>query len=230
MALKVIGAGVGRTGTLSLKLALERIGFGPCYHMLEVFGAARRNLPLWNEVVRGNPDWDTIFQGFSSTVDWPTCTWWRELADKYPDAKVVLSTRDPESWFASVNQTILSPENVAGFAAGPMAEFMHGAIHGAFGDRVADREFMVDWYKRREAEVIASLPPERLLVHRSRDGWEPLCKFLGVPVPAEPYPQVNSKEDMQTARSAFDLPNGPEGIEQFAAGYMGRMKAKAFDS
>jgi hypothetical protein len=225
MALKVIGAGLGRTGTLSLKLALEHLGFGPCYHMLEVMSAPETRLPQWIQVVRGNPDWDAIFDGFQSSVDYPTCTYWREQAKQFPDAKVVLSTRDPESWFNSVHSTILSPESVAGLKEGPLAEFMEGAIFRSFGDGINDRDFMVNYFRNWEASVIAALPPERLLVHRSADGWEPLCAFLGVPIPDQPYPRVNSTEDLSTfggvARVADDPAAG-------ARGYMAAMQEKAF--
>ena len=101
MTLKVIGAGLGRTATFSLKFALEHLGFGPCYHMSEVFAGARRNIGLWLDVVAGRPDWDALFEGFQSTTDYPACSYWRELADHYPDAKVILTVRDPDSWFDS---------------------------------------------------------------------------------------------------------------------------------
>src|SRR5512134_1982263 len=108
MALQVIGAGLGRTATLSLKFALEHLGFGPCYHMAEVFAGARRNIPLWLDVVQGKPSWNAVFEGYKSTTDYPACTYWRELAAFYPEAKVVLTTRDPDSWFESVSETIFS--------------------------------------------------------------------------------------------------------------------------
>ncbi|HEX7236426.1 MAG TPA: sulfotransferase, partial [Gammaproteobacteria bacterium] len=110
MALKVIGAGLGRTATFSLKFALEHVGLGPCYHMSEVFAGARRNVPLWLDVVRGKPDWDAVFEGFASTTDYPACTYWRELAAFYPNAKVILTVRDADSWFDSVTETIFSPQ------------------------------------------------------------------------------------------------------------------------
>ena len=227
MSLRIIGAGLGRTGTLSLKLALEHIGFAPCYHMTEVLGEARQTLPLWTQVVRGAPDWEAIFAGFTATVDYPGCTYWRELAAHYPKAKVILTTRDADAWFNSVSQTIFSPEQTAGLLNSPAEEFMQGAVFSNFGDRIADRAFMVDYFNRWQADVIASLPPERLLVFTASDGWGPLCAFLGVPVPAEPYPSVNSREDMQNAHVTAMEP-GPEGIETFARNYIGAMKQKAF--
>ena len=225
MTMKVIGAGLGRTGTLSLKLALEHLGFGPCYHMLEIMSAPETRLPQWIQVVRGNPDWDAIFDGFQSSVDYPTCAYWREQAEHWPDAKVVLSTRDAEGWFDSVNRTIMSPESVAGMKTSPLAEFMEGAIYNSFGDRINDRAFMTDYFRKWEATVIAECPPERLLVHRSADGWEPLCAFLGVPVPDEPYPRVNTTDDMTSFRANRDEPDDPRSGAQ---GYMNSMKEKAF--
>ena len=230
MALKVIGAGLGRTGTLSLKLALEHLGFGPCYHMLEIMSAPETRLPQWIGVARGSPDWDAIFDGFQSSVDYPTCNFWREQAAHYPDAKVVLSTRDAEGWFESVNKTIMSPGSVAGMRAGPFAEFMDGTVLKDFGDRTNDREFMVDYFRKWEASVIAECPPERLLVHRSVDGWEPLCAFLGVPVPEAPYPRVNSSEDMlsRNTNAAERMTATPEQSEAFARDYVEAMRNKAF--
>lgn len=234
MALQVIGAGLGRTGTLSLKLALEHIGFGPCYHMTEVMGQARKRMPQWFDVISGAPDWDAIFDGFVATVDYPTCTYWRELAAHYPEAKVVLSDRDADGWYDSVRQTIFSPTNVDAFLGSPVREFMLGAVIGPFVDHLDDREWMTAYFNRWRAEVIAGLPAERLLVHRSAEGWEPLCAFLGVPVPAEPYPRVNSKDDMhsgaQQANEAGDdtLPTGPEEMEERMQAYLASMHKLAW--
>lgn len=230
MALKVIGAGLGRTGTLSMKLALEHLGFGPCYHMLEIMGDARKRLPQWIEVVRGRPDWDAIFDGYQSSVDYPTCYFWREQAAHYPEAKVILTTRDAEGWFESVNRTIMSPGSVASMRAGPFAEFMEGTVLKDFGERTNDREFMVDYFRRWEQSVIDEVAPERLLVHRPGDGWEPLCAFLEAPVPQQPYPRVNSSEDMlgRSTNVAERLTSTPEQSEAQARAYTEAMRTKAF--
>ena len=111
MALEVIGAGLGRTATFSLKFALEHIGFGPCHHMSEVFADARRQIPLWIQAGRGNPDWDAIFDRFRSATDYPACSHWRALAKYYPQAKFILTERGADSWFKSVSETIFSPES-----------------------------------------------------------------------------------------------------------------------
>ncbi len=184
MALKVIGAGLGRTATFSLKFALEHIGFGPCYHMSEVFAGSRRNIPLWLDVVAGRPDWDEVFAGFQATTDYPACSYWRELADRYTDAKVILTVRDPDSWFDSVSETIFSDRMMASLAGSPTEVMMNGVIFEAFGEKVRDRAWMTDWFRRRNQEVINALPADRLLVFEAKHGWQPLCDFLGVPVPS----------------------------------------------
>lgn len=228
MALKVIGAGLGRTGTLSLKLALEHLGFGPCFHMIEIMSDARHQIPLWMNVTAGNPDWDTIFDGFASTVDYPTCSYWRELATYYPKAKVILSTRDADDWFRSVSRTILSPGNQAKFSEPPFDKALKPAIFEPFGDRIDDHDFMVEYFRGWEAEVIAALPPERLLVHRLGEGWEGLCEFLEVPVPDEPYPLVNTSKDMEESGLVRKAEMTPEEAEAAARGYASAMQTKAF--
>ena len=229
MALKVIGAGLGRTATFSLKFALEHLGFGPCYHMAEVFAGSRRNVPLWLDVVRGKPDWDAVFAGFESTTDYPACTYWRELAEHYPRAKVVLTVRDPDSWFDSVSETIFSEGMQGSLAGSPTGDMMQGVIFDAFGDRVRDREFMTEWFVRRNQAVIDALPPERLLVFSPKDGWEPLCSFLGVAVPAGPFPRVNSRDEISSNSDKHGgLPPDPETAERFARIYIDELKVKAF--
>lgn len=229
MALQVIGAGLGRTATFSLKFALEKLGFGPCYHMSEVMAAGRRNVPLWIDAVNGRPDWDAVFAGFGSTSDYPACSFWRELADHYPDAKVVLTTRDADSWFDSVSETIFSPRMQGSLKGTPLGDLMDGTILAEFGDRVTDRAYMTDWFVRRNQEVIDGLPGERLLVFHPRDGWEPLCAFLGVPVPQGPFPRVNSRDELGAASDEKGgLPADPEDAERFARAYIDQLKAKAF--
>ena len=229
MPLKVIGAGLGRTATFSLKFALEHLGLGPCYHMSEVFAGARRNVPLWIDVVNGTPDWDAVFDGYHSTTDYPACTYWRELAEYYPDAKVVLTVRDPENWFDSVTHTIFSKEMQGSLAGTPTETMMKGVIFDAFGDQVGDRAFMTDWFSRRNQEVIDALPPERLLVFSPKEGWAPLCSFLGVAMPDEPFPRVNSRDELEEASNEQGgLPPDPETAEKFARDYIEQLKAKAF--
>lgn len=229
MALAVIGAGLGRTATFSLKFALEHLGFGPCHHMSEVFADGRRQVPLWLDVVAGRPEWDAIFDGFRATTDYPACSYWRELAAHYPDAKVVLTVRDPDSWFDSVSETIFSKGMQGSLEGSPVGALMQGAIFDHFDGKIADRAFMTDWFARRNQQVIDALPPERLLVFSPKDGWEPLCAFLGVPLPECPFPRVNSRDEI-TERSDEHggLPPDPETGERFARAYIEQLRAKAF--
>lgn len=229
MALKVIGAGLGRTATFSLKFALEHLGLGPCYHMSEVLAGARRNIPLWIDVVDGRADWDTIFEGYGSTTDYPACTYWRELVEYYPEARIVLTVRDADNWFDSVSQTIFSDQMQSSLAGSPAEKMMQGVVLGTFGNRIRDRAFMTDWFERRNQSVIDALPPERLLVFSPKDGWDPLCSFLGVPEPNEPFPRVNSRDELeQASNEEGGLPPDPEQAERFAREYIEQLRAKAF--
>lgn len=201
MALEIIGAGFGRTGTFSLKAALERLGFGPCHHMSEVIDRTEQ-IRLWSDVAEGRPDYDRIFAGYTSAVDFPVSAFWQDVLAASPGAKVILSDRDPEQWYASFSQTILPlildkaawPE-----ARRPWFEMMNKVIIGkALGGRT-DRDGILAAYR---ANVIAAreLAAEgRALVFSSRDGWEPLCDFLGVEVPAEPYPKTNPRDEFFAA-------------------------------
>lgn len=232
MTLKVIGAGLGRTGTLSLKLALEHIGFGPCYHMSEMLSQVRSHLPLWLEAAEGKVECATIFAGYPSTCDYPGCSYWRELAAAHPDAKIILTVRDPESWFESVSATIFSAEHRTRFEGNAMmAEFFARNVFHEVGPILGDREAMIDYFNRWNRSVIDEVPPERLLVYRVGDGWEPLCAFLGVPVPAEPYPRVNSREEMTERTGELDEHQGPpppEVFETMIRAYLDELRLKAF--
>lgn len=192
MPLSVIGAGFGRTGTLSLKLALEQLGFGPCYHMVEVFKNPRAP-GYWEAAADRQPvDWDEVFQGYGSTVDWPSATFYRELAEAYPQAKVILTLRDPEAWFRSTQATIFAREMTGDDPWMRMAQKVIGAL---FDQRMHDKDKLIEVYNRHNETVQRVIPAERLLVYEVAQGWEPLCAFLGVPVPSEPMPKVNSTED-----------------------------------
>jgi hypothetical protein len=193
MALKIVGAGFGRTGTLSLKLALEQLGFGPCYHMAEVFKNPT-SIGWWIDAADGKPDWDKIFAGYVSAVDWPMATFYAEIADFYPDSKVILSKRDAESWFASTQNTIF--QNTPPLdSTKPFDIMFHKVVGRLFGNRMHDHDHLISVYNRHNTEVLSRIPKDRLLVYEAKQGWEPLCQFLGVPVPAEPMPSVNSTED-----------------------------------
>jgi hypothetical protein len=196
MTLQIIGAGLGRTGTMSLKLALERLGFGPCYHMAELIMNPDRT-PLWIAAADGKPDWEAVFAGYSSTTDYPACLYWRELAAAYPEAKLILTKRDKEKWFESTQATIFSDAMTARILNSPIEPFFRKTVWRDFGERIHDRDFMTAYFDKHNAAVEAGVAKKRLLVYDVAQGWGPLCEFLGVPVPDSPYPKVNSREEMQ---------------------------------
>ena len=210
MALKVVGTGLGRTGTMSMKLALEQLGFGPCHHMVEVF-MHPESIPLWVAAGEGMPQWDKVFEAYASVVDFPGATFWRELTAYYPDAKVLHTVRDPVSWFESTQATILKPNSLADDAPPAMRAFF-ATVMRELGDKRHDRDFMVDYFQRHTAEVVATIPKERLLVYESGQGWEPLCAFLGVAVPDTPFPRENSRAEFAVRASSQAGPPDPEHI------------------
>jgi len=200
MALKIVGSGLGRTGTKSLKTALEMLGFNPCHHMMEVF-AHQESIPLWIAAAEGRPDWDAIYGDYQATVDYPGCAFWRQLADHYPDAKILHSVRDPEQWFESTQATIFAPGGPVDSFQGPMGRMFEG-VFAHLRDKLHDRAFMIDHFKRHTDEVLKAFPAERVLVYDVKEGWEPLCRFLGVPKPAEPFPSENSRAEFRARMAA----------------------------
>ena len=197
MPLKVIGAGFGRTGTLSLKYALEQLGLGPCHHMMEVFGKPD-HIALWQAAAEGQQvDWEAVFDGYNAAVDWPVCYFWKELADLYPEAKILLSARDPDRWYDSANATIFKA--MSSFADdGPHRKMTQTLIvENTFGGDLGDRENAIRIYEKHNQAVIDGIAKERLLVFEAADGWGPLCEFLGIDIPETDYPRVNTTEDFQ---------------------------------
>jgi hypothetical protein len=198
MALEIIGPGFGRTGTNSLKLALEHLGFGPCHHMFEV----RDNpelLPDWQAAARGETvDWDRVFRNYRSQVDWPGARYWRELAANFPKAKVILTVRDPDDWFDSVQTTIAPFLAARGTHPSPhvnaIAEMAYWTIAPIFDDRLSDRAEATRVFREHIEEVQAAISADRLLTFDPRKGWQPLCAFLGVPEPDMPFPKTNSSK------------------------------------
>lgn len=192
MALKVVGSGLGRTGTKSMQTALNMLGFGPCHHMVEVF-AHPESAALWVEAGAGRANWDAIFANYGAVVDYPGAAYWREIAAHYPNAKVLHTVRDPDQWFESTQATIFEPGSLA-LQDGPMAPFFNSFL-GQLRPHLHDRAYMTDYFRRHTEEVKRTIAPDRLLVFEAGQGWEPLCAFLGVPVPREPYPSENSRAD-----------------------------------
>jgi hypothetical protein len=195
MSLTVIGAGFGRTGTLSLKLALEQLGFGPCYHMVEVFKNPKAP-GYWEAAADRQPlDWKEVFAGYRATVDWPSATFWRELSHAFPTAKVILTVRDSESWFASTQATIF--KGAFDDPNDPFQRMVCKVIGRLFDQRLHDKDRVIEVYERHNETVQRLTPPERLLVYNVAEGWGPLCSFLGVAEPDTPMPKVNSSEDFE---------------------------------
>ena len=192
MGLSVIGAGFGRTGTESMKLASETLGLGPCHHMKEVM-ANPGQTALWRAAARGEvPDWDAAFAGYRSAVDWPAANFWRQLSAYYPDAKILLTVRSAESWYESMSNTILK---LLESSTDPDSVGLRMIGEGVFGGRLDDRAHAMAVYERNNAEVQAALPGERLLTHHLGDGWQSLCRFLDKPIPEVPFPRTNSTAD-----------------------------------
>ncbi len=205
--MEVIGAGFGRTGTLSLKRALEDLGFGPAYHMQEAMRRPSHVRRWLGYADTGNADWDALFAKFRSGVDYPVCCVWEELAAHYPEAKVVLTVRDPNKWWESTSSTIYGFRSAfspwfqrAVPAAGRFVEMVERFVwEGVFEGRFTDRDHAIEIFTRHVDHVRSTCPPERLLVFNVADGWDPLCAFLDVPVPDQPFPHLN---DTRTTRRA----------------------------
>jgi Sulfotransferase domain len=195
MALEVIGVGLGRTGTLSLKGALEKLGFGPCYHMIEL-RAAKDGFQRWMAHVEGQVNWQHVFEGFRSTSDHPGCDYWRELSADYPKAKLVLTVRDPDAWFDSGRTTVFSDDFYRMLERAPESVQAFFRSVGAFAFFEAhrnDRAAMTDYFRQHNQAIIDTIDPDRLLVFEAGQGWEPLCKFLEVPGPEIPFPRINER-------------------------------------
>lgn len=208
MTLRVIGAGVGRTGTTSLKAALEHLLGAPSYHMYEVF-QHRDHIPTWHAAVRGGDvDWATIYGRYAATVDWPGAAFWRPLSERYPEALVLLSVRESaDAWFASVDSTISAlmarrpTEDIAGWHS--MASEL---LATRFTPAPFERAAAIAAYERHNAEVRAAVPADRLLEWRPGDGWGPLCERLALPVPDEPFPRLNTSGEFHELLARLPAP------------------------
>ncbi|MEM9631903.1 MAG: sulfotransferase family protein [Pseudomonadota bacterium] len=192
MALSIIGAGFGRTGTESLKKALEILGFGPCYHMYEVVPHAER-VALWRAAAMGDlPDWNEVFSDYRATVDWPAAFFWRELSAHFPEAKIILSVRDADGWYRSMDNTILKALRTGG---NPDTVGQRLVAQRVFKGRLDDRDHIIAAYKKNTSDVQAAFDPNRLLTYELGSGWKPLCDFLGCEIPDDPYPRSNNADD-----------------------------------
>ncbi|MFT7220030.1 MAG: hypothetical protein ACI8Z1_001647 [Candidatus Azotimanducaceae bacterium] len=200
MSISVIGAGFGRTGTLSLKSALETLGYNKCHHMIEVIhkpGEAEK----WLQAIDvESVDWDDLLEGYQATVDWPACHFYQELADYYPRAKVLLSVRDPQQWFESMSATtlgVIRKRMQSSDSLQPKNLGTELVVNAALGGEMDDPAHGVRMFNQHTKEVIDSIAPDRLLVFDVREGWEPLCQFLDKPVPTSAFPRVNSRDEFE---------------------------------
>lgn len=204
--LAIVGAGFGRTGTTSLRSALDALGHGPCYHMSEVFKHPA-HIDVWNDAGDGKPvDWDVLFDGYRAAIDYPAAHFWTELMTYYPDSKVILTVRDTDAWYESINQTMFQ---MIGVDRGNVPEV-------ALKQRAMARKLVVDQYLKGNAtdpdhvkatfeasnqRVIETVPADRLLVFEVAQGWKPLCEFLGCDIPGEAFPHLNTTADFQKFRA-----------------------------
>lgn len=198
MTLRVIGAGLGRTGTYSLKLALEQLGFGPCFHMEAVLRDMPRQVPLWSAAVAGRPDWATIYRGYRCAVDWPTAAFFRELVAAYPDAWFVLTRRSPESWADSFSATIrrlIDGRHDAPPEWEAWLDMCDAVIAKSGFPAGLERPALIDRFVAHQDAVLHTIPSRRLLVYDIGSGWAPLCEFLEVPSPSCAFPRSNDRAE-----------------------------------
>ncbi|MCC3765388.1 sulfotransferase family protein [Glycomyces sp. TRM65418] len=212
--LRVIGAGLPRTGTMTLKNALETLLGAPCHHMAEVFGRVETDAPAFSAAAEGDfPDWDEVFKGYAAAVDWPASAFYAELAERYPDAVVVLSRRDSfEAWWTSANNTVFKKFNeIEDPSGGPWLAMVEKVWDYAFeGAERADKAAVEAAYHRYHDKVRATVPADRLVEFGTGAGWEPLCTALGLPIPDQPFPHLNSTKDFHAQIEQIVTGKAPE--------------------
>jgi hypothetical protein len=234
MGLEVIGAGFGRAGTMSLKAALEELGFDPCYHMSEVFDNPE-HIETWDAAATGKPvNWRHFLKDYRATVDWPGCSFYEELMREYPDAKALLSVRDPDRWYESVSNTIYNVRristgsrftaeifSVVGVFVPRMkrgARMVNNLIwEGTFDGRFENRRYAIGVFDRHNANVMRNVPEDRLLVYEVKEGWGPLCDFLDAEVPDKPFPHLNDSGGFRKmVRNQFTVALAPTALAMLA--------------
>ena len=202
--MKVLGAGFGRTGTMSLKIALEKLGIGPCYHMREVVSHPS-HIKIWYDISRGeHPNWDRLFMGFNSAVDFPVSLFYEELINKFTDSKFILTLRDFDTWYESTANTIYKvPTMLPDWfkrVVYPIRMFIELQVNliwlGLFKNNFSDRQFTELVYNEHIESVKKTIPADKLLIYRINEGWGPLCEFLNVDKPEIPFPKVNDTAEM----------------------------------
>jgi hypothetical protein len=200
--MKIIGCGFGRTGSMSMKIALEQLGFGPCHHMDEVIANPEKQLPNWLAAAKGEDvNWDDALTGYESCVDWPSAAYWPVLAEHFPDAKILLTTRSAESWYNSISNTIFkiigdtldAPPNEAPNPFGEMIKNM--VFENTFQGNITDRDHCINIFNRNVQAVKDTFEGDKLFVYNIGDGWDGLCRWLDVPIPETPFPRTNNQEE-----------------------------------
>jgi len=211
MSLKVIGTGLGRTGTYSLKLAIEQLGVGKCYHMVELFQQPER-LKYFKKAEKGEKvNWNELFDGYKAAVDYPVARYYKQITEFYPEAKVIHTLRDPEEWYESASDTIFwaskpyslrilklavhLPFSSEARRRIPVLMYNRKLSELEFGKDLENKEKVIKRYNKHYEEVIKTIPDDRLLLFDPKSGWEPLCRFLKLPVPLIPYPKSNTRKE-----------------------------------
>lgn len=199
--MKVIGCGFGRTGSMSMKIALEQLGVGPCHHMDEVIANPAEQLPYWLAASKGEKiNWNDALKGYESCVDWPTAAYWPVLAKHFPEAKILLTTRSAESWYNSISKTIFKimgdATNASGNEPNPFGEMLqHMILENTFNGDITDRDHCINVFNKNVQAVKDSFSGNKLFIYNIGDGWEGLCKWLDVPVPDIPFPRTNNQQE-----------------------------------
>ncbi len=202
--MQLIGAAFPRTGTMSIKHAIEMLGVGPCYHMHELF-LHPEHIPLWMQARQTSTfDWTRVMAGYQASLDTPACLYWRELADYFPQAKVLLTVRDPSSWYDSIAATIhpivYRPESAANHALAMVKElFFESYLQGQFLDKKATMQRYTDYCN----EVRQYIDPARLVEYSVAQGWPALCEIFQQPVPNQDFPRSNSRADFRERNESF---------------------------
>lgn len=203
--MKIIGAGLGRTGTYSLKLAINQLGSGPCFHMEAVLQDRQKQVPLWNKALDGAPDWNAIYEGFQSAVDWPTAAFYSELYRAYPEARFVLTVRSPQSWADSFDATIarlVEGRDQAPKEMRAWLEMVRRLLDQNGLEAGLSRGALAERFSAHVEAVKAAIPADQLLVFDVKEGWAPLCAFLGTEAPDEPFPRTNDRGEFWDLVSA----------------------------
>ncbi|HSX28776.1 MAG TPA: sulfotransferase [Candidatus Saccharimonadales bacterium] len=190
--LKIIGAGMWRTGTVSLKSALETLTEQPSHHMTELL-IHPQQVNEWLSVVNGmRPNWDYLLHDYGSTLDWPSLAFWNDLQQTYPDALVLLSTRDPEEWWQSVSATVLKSAPTRETARSPWELLVVALFENYFVGRLPTKRQAIQAYNEHNDLVRRTVAPNRLIEWTPSDGWTPLCRALDKPIPDRPFPHLNT--------------------------------------